>query len=124
MEFPKECQPSGFWNGDRLVVVPIVSGGITYNGDYVSTREGSSSSVGYSVYAAVTARSFHTGTINAALMDRVERASDMSTNAFSKFQTAISLEAMVRQRTSQLQDAMGQLAKAMIAEDPLGLSAA
>ncbi|WP_206240559.1 hybrid sensor histidine kinase/response regulator [Novosphingobium terrae] len=50
--------------------------------------------------------------INAALMDRVERSSDMSANAFSMFETAISLEAMVRERTSQLEDALGQLAKA------------
>ncbi|CAN5213687.1 hypothetical protein BH10PSE13_BH10PSE13_24040 [soil metagenome] len=50
--------------------------------------------------------------INAALMDRVERSTDMSTNAFSMFETAISLEAMVRDRTSQLEDALGQLAKA------------
>jgi PAS domain-containing protein len=50
--------------------------------------------------------------INAALMDRVERSSDMAGNAFSMFETAISLEAMVRERTSQLEDALGQLAKA------------
>jgi len=50
--------------------------------------------------------------INAALMDRVERSSDMSANAFSMFETAISLEAMVRDRTSQLEDALGRLAKA------------
>jgi PAS domain-containing protein len=50
--------------------------------------------------------------INAALMDRVERSSDMSANAFSMFETAISLEAMVRERTSQLEDALGKLAKA------------
>ncbi len=49
--------------------VPIVSGGITYNGDYVSCREGSASSVGFPVYAAVTSRSFHTGTVGCLLMD-------------------------------------------------------
>ena len=49
--------------------VPIVSGGVTYNGDYVSCREGSASSVGFAVYAAVTSRSFHTGTVNSLLMD-------------------------------------------------------
>lgn len=52
--------------------------------------------------------------INAVLMDRVERSTDLSANAFSMFETAISLEAMVRDRTSQLEDALGQLAKANI----------
>ena len=37
--------------------------------------------------------------INAALIDRVERSTDMAGNAFSMFETAISLEAMVRDRT-------------------------
>ncbi|QUT05801.1 PAS-domain containing protein [Sphingobium phenoxybenzoativorans] len=50
--------------------------------------------------------------INIALMDRVERSSDMSVNAFSMFETAISLEAMVRDRTSQLEDALAKLATA------------
>lgn len=50
--------------------------------------------------------------INSALMDRVERSTDMSVNAFSMFETAISLEAKVRDRTSQLEDALGRLAKA------------
>jgi signal transduction histidine kinase len=50
--------------------------------------------------------------INAALMDRVERSSDMAGNAFSMFETAISLEAMVRERTMELEDALRQLAKA------------
>lgn len=50
--------------------------------------------------------------INAALMDRVERSMDLSANAFSMFETAISLEAMVRDRTSQLEDALGKLATA------------
>jgi two-component system, sensor histidine kinase len=50
--------------------------------------------------------------INAALMDRVERSSDMAGNAFSMFETAISLEAMVRDRTSALEDALGKLAQA------------
>lgn len=50
--------------------------------------------------------------INSALMDRVERSTDMSANAFSMFETAISLEAKVRDRTIQLEDALGRLAKA------------
>ena len=50
--------------------------------------------------------------INAALIDRVERSSDMAGNAFSMFETAITLEAMVRERTMELEDALGRLAKA------------
>lgn len=50
--------------------------------------------------------------INAALIDRVERSSDMAGNAFSMFETAITLEAMVRERTGELEDALGRLATA------------
>jgi signal transduction histidine kinase/PAS domain-containing protein len=50
--------------------------------------------------------------INAALMDRVERSTDMSASAFSMFETAISLESMVRDRTSQLEEALARLATA------------
>lgn len=50
--------------------------------------------------------------INAALIDRVERSSDMAGNAFSMFETAISLETMVRDRTAQLEDALSRLARA------------
>ncbi|WP_062733693.1 hybrid sensor histidine kinase/response regulator [Sphingobium abikonense] len=50
--------------------------------------------------------------INAALIDRVERSSDMAGNAFAMFETAISLEAMVRDRTMQLEDALARLASA------------
>jgi two-component system, sensor histidine kinase len=49
-------------------------------------------------------------TINAALIDRVERSTDMQTGAFSMFENAITLEAMVRGRTGELEDAMGKLA--------------
>ena len=49
--------------------------------------------------------------INAALIDRVERSSDMAGNAFSMFETAISLEAMVRERTAQLEEALAKLAE-------------
>jgi len=48
--------------------------------------------------------------INAALIDRVERATDMDSGAFAMFENAITLEAMVRGRTGQLEDALGQLA--------------
>ena len=50
--------------------------------------------------------------INAALIDRVERSSDMAGNAFAMFETAISLESMVRDRTVQLEDALARLASA------------
>lgn len=50
--------------------------------------------------------------INAALIDRVERSTDMAGNAFSMFETAISLEGMVRDRTFQLEDALAKLAQA------------
>lgn len=49
--------------------------------------------------------------INAALMDRVERATDLQGNAFSLFETAISLESKVRERTADLEQALGALAR-------------
>ncbi len=48
--------------------------------------------------------------INAALMDRVERSSDLHAGAFSMFENALTLEAMVRARTAELEEAMGKLA--------------
>ena len=48
--------------------------------------------------------------INAALIDRVERATDIQGGAFSIFESAVTLEAMVRGRTGELEDAMGKLA--------------
>ncbi|WP_427963402.1 ATP-binding protein [Altererythrobacter sp.] len=50
--------------------------------------------------------------INAALVDRVERSTDIQGGAFSMFENAITLEAMVRDRTAELEDALGQLASA------------
>lgn len=47
--------------------------------------------------------------INAALMDRVERSSDIHGGAFSMFETAITLEAMVRDRTGALEEALDRL---------------
>ncbi|WP_068071518.1 ATP-binding protein [Novosphingobium lentum] len=47
--------------------------------------------------------------INAALIDRVERSSDLQGSAFSMFETAISLEAMVRARTTELEEALASL---------------
>ena len=48
--------------------------------------------------------------INAALMGRVERSTDLRGNAFSVFETAISLEGKVRERTADLERALGELA--------------
>ena len=49
--------------------------------------------------------------INAALMDRVERSTDLQGNAFSLFETAISLEGKVRERTLDLERALDALAR-------------
>jgi PAS domain S-box-containing protein len=47
--------------------------------------------------------------INAALMDRVERSMDAQGSAFSLFQTAIVLEAKVRERTTELERTLSDL---------------
>ncbi len=47
--------------------------------------------------------------INAALMSRVERSTDQQLNAFSLFETAISLDQQVRSRTQQLKQALQSL---------------
>lgn len=47
--------------------------------------------------------------INAALMSRVERAMDHQGSDFSLFETAIALEAKMRQRTKELQDTLRSL---------------
>lgn len=49
--------------------------------------------------------------INAALIDRVERSTDLQGNAFSLFETAISLEGKVRKRTVDLEQALDALAQ-------------
>ena len=49
--------------------------------------------------------------INAALMSRVERSTDQQLNAFSLFETAISLDQQVRSRTQQLKQALQSLEK-------------
>jgi prepilin-type processing-associated H-X9-DG protein len=46
-------------------VVPMVSGGKTYDVDFVSATEANTGDT----YAAVTSRSFHTGGVNVLLMD-------------------------------------------------------
>ncbi|QJU60102.1 response regulator [Sphingomonas sp. AP4-R1] len=48
--------------------------------------------------------------INLVLMDRIERSTDLQGNAFSLFETAIALEGHVRDRTADLERALGQLA--------------
>ena len=48
--------------------------------------------------------------INASLMGRVERSTDLQGNAFSVFETAIALESKVRERTADLERALGDLA--------------
>lgn len=62
--------------------------------------------------AALRARIARLEKINDALIDRVERSTDIQGGAFSMFETAITLEAMVRDRTADLEEAMGQLNRA------------
>jgi len=47
--------------------VPYVNGGVTYDVDFTSEREGMSAT--FPTYAAVTARSFHPGLVNVLLCD-------------------------------------------------------
>ena len=47
--------------------------------------------------------------INAALMQRVERSMDQQANAYSLFQTAITLESRVRLRTEELTNALARI---------------
>ncbi|CAN5368744.1 hybrid sensor histidine kinase/response regulator [soil metagenome] len=61
--------------------------------------------------AALEAQIVKLKRINAALMDRVERSTDLQGNAFSLFETAISLEGKVRDRTRDLERALQQLAQ-------------
>lgn len=49
------------------MVVPYTNGGITYDIDLTSMRDGESTTV--PTYAAITARSFHTGIVNVLMMD-------------------------------------------------------
>ncbi len=60
--------------------------------------------------AALEAENAKLKRINAALMGRVERSTDLQGNAFSVFETAISLEGKVRERTADLEHALGELA--------------
>lgn len=65
--------------------------------------------VGDDTVASLKQRIEKLAKINAALMQRVERAMDHQANAFSMFQTAISLEAKVRARTEELKSALTHL---------------
>jgi signal transduction histidine kinase/CheY-like chemotaxis protein len=47
--------------------------------------------------------------INTALMQRVERSMDQQANAYSLFQTAITLEGQVRARTEELKNALSRI---------------
>ena len=47
--------------------------------------------------------------INTALMQRVERSMDQQANAYSLFQTAITLEGQVRMRTEEVTNALARL---------------
>jgi prepilin-type N-terminal cleavage/methylation domain-containing protein len=47
--------------------VPYTNGGVTYDIDLTSIRDGESATA--PTYAAITSRSFHTGMVNAALLD-------------------------------------------------------
>ena len=58
--------------------IPYVSGGITYDIDLTSMRDGES--INLPTYAAITARSFHNGVVNSLLMDGSVRP---TTNAVS-----------------------------------------
>jgi prepilin-type N-terminal cleavage/methylation domain-containing protein/prepilin-type processing-associated H-X9-DG protein len=48
-------------------VVPYATGGVTYDVDFTSRREGKTANV--PTYSAVTARSYHSGGVNVLLMD-------------------------------------------------------
>ncbi len=66
--------------------------------------------------AALEARIVKLERINASLMDRVERSTDLQGNAFSAFETAIALENKVRERTADLERALGDLAASNAAQ--------
>lgn len=59
--------------------------------------------------AALSERIRQLEKINEALIDRVERSSDVQGGAFSMFEAAIALEAMVRDRTAALEQALSSL---------------
>lgn len=58
--------------------VPYVNGGVTYDIDLTSMRDGES--ITLPTYAAITARSFHTGVVNSLLMDGSVRPTTNNVN--------------------------------------------
>jgi hypothetical protein len=59
-------------------VVPYVDSGTTYDIDFTSMRDGESATA--PTYAAITARSYHTGTVTALLMDGSVRSISSNIN--------------------------------------------
>jgi len=56
----------------KMMVNGTATGSATggpFNGDFISCREGGTACAGLPTYAAVTARSYHTGIVNCVLMD-------------------------------------------------------
>ncbi|MSR60423.1 MAG: DUF1559 domain-containing protein [Planctomycetaceae bacterium] len=56
-------------NAQTVVSGIGVPGASPYVGDFISCREGGAACVGQPIYAAVSARSYHTGMVNVLLMD-------------------------------------------------------
>jgi prepilin-type N-terminal cleavage/methylation domain-containing protein len=68
-----KCQQTGFTSTfSPNTVVACSSGGGSYDVDFVTVAEGSSTTV--STYAALTSRSYHAGLVNAVMMDGSARA--------------------------------------------------
>ncbi len=59
-------------------VVNFTSGGVTYDIDFISRREGGSTT--QVTYSATTSRSFHSGMVNAAMMDGAARSISSNIN--------------------------------------------
>ncbi len=60
-------------------MVPYLNGGISYDIDFTSSREGNSTTA--ITYAVVTSRSYHSGFVNGLLMDGSARSFSNSTSA-------------------------------------------
>jgi prepilin-type N-terminal cleavage/methylation domain-containing protein len=58
---------------NSVVIVNGTGTGGPIDGDFISCREGGAACAGLPVYAAVTARSFHTGIVNVVMMDGAVR---------------------------------------------------
>lgn len=74
------CQQSGFTTVfPPNTVIPYVAGGATYDIDVVSWREGTTAT--RVTYAALPARSYHTGIVHVLLMDGSARAVSQNVDA-------------------------------------------